>query len=750
MSPSVASRSFVAYLLALLALLAPGTAAAGPDLPSEPFPRVSNPDDAEDDRPGLGETGSSFVPPGLTVEREEWAAPQKRHVLPPEAADRIQSMALPFRLEAPVREGWVWSGLSLDRYAARLVLSGPSASAEIHLGHRDEEATGPGERLTGGELVLLVHSPDPTGQAAARELAERLVAAAQADGESLWRTSFEVAGAPTSEPEVNPIGVVRVLQVLWLLVLALLAWHAADWLRARRGEEGSALARQVAPVAVLLLVSALPRILLATFGPGDLQPKLVTALTESGANPRYGSAPLALLQMVLTVAPRHFDTLIATNLVFGSLAPLVLAAFVRVAAAPRDSAEETRTTDLLAYLAGGLLALQPLTVRHSGEAGHQAFLLFLGLLATWALARYLRDGGLRRLLLFAAAAVLTFQTRPEAALLFPLWGLLVPAVCGWPGLLRRWPPTRAMAAVGVFALLAALWVASLRLGLMQSLQAGTGESSSRWLPALADVPRFSILLDASYTSVVALALAGLGLLAGLLQRRRFALWTLLALLFLVAYVSRFPIRPLQLYSARYQAISLVPFAIAAAWGLVAVHALARRLLGRGAALACLVAALAGVAATSWTPFRAVSTPRTVDLEMALLRDAVPALPEGTTVYVVPHRDDIGIKQPYTFVPHVLAVNQDWKPWDRAGQPPPPGAVYYHPPSCWAAYPRDEYRRLCEDALRRYGDHPVFERTLPALPIAQDRYVADELRVGFYSMTGTAEARVPQGPAPALP
>ena len=653
--------------------------------------------------------------------RAEEPRGQRPYALPPQAADVIQRMAVPYALDQEVASGWSWSGLSIRRYEATLTLEGPGGSAAIELRH-PEDGEPAGERVEGPGVCLVLPPAGTPGYAAARALAERLRAsAAEGAAGRLWEAVYAGADAP-DEPLFPDVAVMRVLQALWALLFAFLGWELlAAWRSADSARRRSWL-RESAALLGLFASALVLRYTLATWGPGDLRANLDTVFLGDGLDHRYGSAPNALLRVLFQVLPVDHLTVVGTNLVLGAFAPALLVLLVRSLGLGGGPA----------WTAGLLLAVNPILVRQAGEANRQAFAVFLALLALLALARYLRGGRLRLLLVAALAALLCQQSRPEALLLVPVLGLLALLLPPRTEILRLRPPSRTLAALAVCVALAATWwlLRDAAVSVMKGNAVGHWDLSLIYL-----TPQRCPWLDTDFTSLVVIELLVAGLLVGLLDRSRVVLWALLSLLGVAFITAANPTADLQILNARYHTLSLLPATLLSAAGLWGLADRAGRIWGPKARAGTVALLLAAVAVTTVAPMAKVTLPRTVDLEYTFLREQGAKLPDGALVYVVEVTDDLGLKQMRHRAPRLLGERQEWRDWNGETPPADRPTFYYHAASCYGTLLAQDKRARCEDAHARFRHGALFESRLPNRPLGPERFDRDPLLVGFYAAGG---------------
>ncbi|HOI11199.1 MAG TPA: hypothetical protein PK313_12045, partial [Myxococcota bacterium] len=252
-------------------------------------------------------------------------------------------------------------------------------------------------------------------------------------------------------------------------------------------------------------LAAMLGVLLAGFGPGAFR------LNFPGA--QYGTATAGLARWVWSIAGISPESLVWKNLVLGALVPAVMAFLVRSASRDR----------VLAWTAGGLAAVQPLFVVFSGEAGPPTQVVFLAVVALWALLRVLDTGRLAPVVLHASAVWLCTESRPEAVFVVPMaWGL------AWAvGKGRR----RLLGIVALEAFVAAVsalpWIGRVLAGAGGSQLGFAAASFGR--PKYLWRPEHAVWLNPEYTAIAVVVLILCGLVVVLVRRRRLDLWVFLSM-----------------------------------------------------------------------------------------------------------------------------------------------------------------------------------------------------------------------------
>jgi hypothetical protein len=391
-----------------------------------------------------------------------------------------------------------------------------------------------------------------------------------------------------------------------------------------------------------------------------------------------------------------------------------------------------------AFAAGAAAAALAPLVRFAHTDGPHA----LEALLTWGglalLLRHARRPSWADALGGAGAVAVAAQLRPEAVfLLVPALGLLLAA--------PERPPWRHPATWTALVLVAGLAVAHL-IGAWTLLQ-GPPQPRPRLLagngaphPLFVHGPRHLVFLEPAHVSAVLGALAAVGLVAGRAAARlRLALAAgALGLAVLVGgpphYTVAWGATPVML---RFQLRALPWFAALVGLG---SHRVAAAVGGRaGAALAvgALAVGLAG-------PLPDALTPRTHTLEYRFFREHLLELPAPCTVSAYLHPRDAG------FAADTYDHLGPWAGHDvrtrPLTEPDPVGChVYYRAANCsLRAEPVDlaeggapsERCAAWEDA---HALTPRVTAELPARPFGLERYGADPVRVGFFTVDGPAGA-----------
>lgn len=540
------------------------------------------------------------------------------------------------------------------------------------------------------------------GDVLARRVHERL---ATASFTNLWQRSAAPTPRPPPEFQVD-----RVLAWAWLALGLLILWLGLRPLPARPW----ALA-----LAALAVASGLLRLSFGAISPGN------PAILHSPYG--YGQAALLLgLPLNLTV-----DIVLRVAQLLGALAPVFLALAIHARTGDRR----------LAMVAGVLLAIQPLLVRQSSDFTSQSYVLFLGAVSLWALARWLARPSAVALALYAVAALLCIETRPEAVLILPITALFA-----WPG--HPWRrATLAIAAVQVpLAVVAILRFPTSTMG-----------------DSVFDIHRLdltALFLDTNYTAIVVQGLFLAGLVLGAWRRDRTVLAVAAGLLLVqLAMADRSPDGPNLLF-ARFRTLGFLPFAFVAAWGLCRVVDTFRDTRVRITA-AVLAWILVGISTVG--PFRQIVAPRTLDLEFQYLVRTIPELPRGAEIYF-PYTDrDMGFRS-FPVLSHLVGrPDLVWKAWPPDSSPQAGPRFFYLQSLCNASPdgplggPRalaptgdlqDEdardFEEVCDEALRHASGPLILEAPLQTRSFHQETYRGQAVRVGYLPIAVPAKS---QGQAP---
>ena len=519
------------------------------------------------------------------------------------------------------------------------------------------------------------------------------------------------------------------LGLAWLVVLG---GGAVESLRSLvRGKRSWVLALLVVFAGALLL-----RVLLATWGPGDDQYRhgvFFRHLTSGGFRPmmdfHLGTAPEVLWECLFAVIPVTADAIVVVSLLFGSLATVLLALFLKEAGATRTAA-----------LGGAVvLATYPLAVRFSGDMARTSHVIFLAAFALWSLARHRHSGRMRDLVFFVAGTVLCCRTRPEAGMIVALAGLFVACVhLSRRSLRERW----FHAEIAALFFTGVVGVGALAIASQHEASIGRELSVIQQLGGFGSF-RFLTWIDRDYTSPVAMILPFFGIVAAVWLRDRTALWALLATVLLVVVLPDGHTEDLRVAYARYQGLLILSLAALSGAGVHLIDDRVRRWGNRAARWAVLAALAVALAVTSVSPLRKVCGPFTIDREYTFVHQALDLLPANARIYspVAPLTDHVGgFRNANTIFE--LAGREPWLSWPLPPTAPTDRPTYvYLAPACYIdpVLLRTEYAPATSlldrfaEALARKTPDGALTVTLPARPFANEEWTAGRLTIGFYRL-----------------
>jgi hypothetical protein len=670
------------------------------------------------------------------------------------SSDILRDAIRPLELSQEVLPGWLLTALSIERYYGRFSLRSDDGWAEAHIHHVSttspplSDAPVESYETTGRSLRVLVHASDRQASAPTHLLVEQLLAADHAgELDQMWAAVQRAELATDQRYPRHPF--VRALRGVWVVFIALLVWCAYANIRESRARR-----RWLAHAAALLgltLVALTLRSVWETEGPGDLWLNLLPVFKGDGLDARgYGSAPIALIDLLFLAFADDFSTVIHLNLVLGTLAVPLMAWFIHAKAVATTGRHAEAP---MVYVAAAIVAVQPVLIRHSGEGNRQPLVLALALVAMAALFETVRTFRWERFVLSLLAAYLCLASRPEGALVVPVLGLLVLFFADWRKVAKN--PLRDPAfgcLLGLMALVAAWW-------LHQSLSS-VQLAPSAYLEFDLNVlrPGNVLWLDPAFVPKPVTVLCLLGLGAGIITRHRGMTWVALSLLGVTyAAGSASDIRmettnEIVLAATRYWTLALPLVAAAAAFASNETGSIIKRKLGRRfgsrparrLAHSVLIAGMALVTADNVMTSRAIARPTTVDEEWAFLLEVLPTLPEGATVLSVDMQHlspilDLGLNFPELHFPAVLAgaPRFEWRSWLGQRLPPSRGPIYFYRGGvCHNPDIPTKANKICHRLVRDLKVGIFAERKIVSRPHSVERYLSDEsgmLRIGLYEI-----------------
>ena len=458
---------------------------------------------------------------------------------------------------------------------------------------------------------------------------------------------------------------------------------------------------------IVFAVALLIRLSFGTIGPG----------TFNILYHQYGQAPQALLSLFGVFGPLSHHVVIWVARILGSLAAMVFAMAVF----------ELKKDWKIAFVAGVLLALQPMLIRYSSDCERQSYVLFLSAVSLFSVVRYYNQKSLFALISFVLSTILALESRPEAILIAPIAGLLV-----WPG--HAWKKqTNVVAGVAIGLVIVTL----LRFPSEVTPTSGSVFTSFRQL-----------FFDCYFTGPLVAFFAVGGFVVGCIRRDRTVLWGLLAFLLVQAATKGAIVDEGDLYTARFRTLAFLPFIYLASVGL---SSMALPFRNKIAKVVVLYLALVIVLIDSTPAIKRVMEPRTNDLEFQYLVKTLPLLPDKSQVYYPEPDVDSGFYG-YEVTKH-LANRPDitWLSWkeglQKAGEGP---AFFYLAPMCNGTPEPPELADLppeyltnerywnshrsvviqCLEARKQFNKPTIHQKVLPAKPVYFDRYAGANTTVGF--------------------
>ncbi len=522
-------------------------------------------------------------------------------------------------------------------------------------------------------------------------------------------------------PRIERLYVRFVIPLLWL-ALAILG---VVKLVAGRCALGRAAAGQTAALLLALFLVALAlRLWLPPMGPGDIKNTLLAAYDgwprghgyfEVG---RYGRAPEGLLAWVFLVLPVRDLSVVMVNLLLACSCVPLLYGLARRLGLPRETA-----------LVGALLlVVAPLHVRLSPTTSRYIPLIFLTLLGLQLSLAWLNERRVHDLAAAVIALVLASQCRPEALALPAIVLLLVVfrGLTPTTGQGRAWPLAPAGA---IYALLLVVPAAPL-----VSVALAGGPGVSPYVVGSRPVfdPAHNPFLNGAFTPLVWPALAAGGALFGLLAGpRRTTAWLILAALFLAGLLATVRVPEGHILNARYHLTALPFLLLLTAHGLTALLAVAARV--RPAPAWASVAVAVAIAALAAGPMPAVTRDTTMNAEYRFLRDNLAKIPDDCVIvhWYPPH--DHGLRAQPTLSRSVGRRHRWLSSEGRLDDLPDDRClVYWRNGACHGPRGDAPAPHPCELLDRAAGD-AIAEAVLPAVPVREEHYEGDYLKVGLYRL-----------------
>jgi hypothetical protein len=450
------------------------------------------------------------------------------------------------------------------------------------------------------------------------------------------------------------------------------------------------------------------RIGLANWGPGDLWMRHMTFFEEPGFSiGRYGNTGNALLSMLCVMFPRDDRIVFLVTQSLSALSPLLMVYFV----------EEVSKRPSVAVLSGLVLCLQPVFIRHAGEAGLQPYVLFLTLYGLWLFARFRNTRNLGDLIVGSLAFCMAMIVRPEAVMSPFVAGVFVVTLAAGrlevllsyivgvlslvisPVVVFLGPICHLLARVGSRAsrgilaqtLAAFICITLFYLSWIFLIDLG-GQDSEKirevyhfFIRRHYSVPSSasSIWLDSDYTPAPFIVLVVLGFLVGMTSRDRLvaAASTALLSMALVLPVFGSPVA-LQLAISRYQTLPLICSSILIGTGLLWCGEWIQRIpqlqLRAIAMTVCVLGGIVSMRPALWN----VTEARTIDQEYEFIKKTVGKLPADAKIYFsyyVGGGLDKGLKIPSgsSLLSSVAGYAHLWHELDENSSVPDNQPVFYY-------------------------------------------------------------------------
>jgi len=440
---------------------------------------------------------------------------------------------------------------------------------------------------------------------------------------------------------------------LWVLLAGLLAATVGKfWQRPWMTD--------LLPLIALAAIAFSTRLFLATWGPGDLRQPDDSFIGDWGVPATYGATTATLGRLFAWLPIGRDRLLVIQSLLLGSLAVLPV----------WGAARKLTQSTWAAWLAAGSLATQPLLVRFSGEANRQGVLLFLGAIALWALVRGIGAKPLLHVTLGLVAIALLLGTRPEAFLFVGFLGVLLLLLPVDEGGQPRWMRLGPLFVMGLLVTLQLFRLSNAgELGQgVSTLESTVGGALS--LHGFPYVPAVMVHLNMDFTPPLFIALYAIGSVVGLWQRRLWVIWGAVALVLYalpLAGVPRGVDGGMQLASARYQTLTLIPFSLVLALGAEWLLSIVRPKLPPNLTPWALAALCALALAATLPALVRVTRPTALDHEYRFLREAIAKLPPNSELFSAPLGDS-GLSPP-TYLPAAVGrPDVTWRFWPDQWEP----------------------------------------------------------------------------------
>lgn len=519
--------------------------------------------------------------------------------------------------------------------------------------------------------------------------------------------------------------------------------------------------RWLVALVSLVLGAATVRVLLATFGPGDLIYNISSVFHDDPSySDRLGGGAVAFYRAFFLVLPRRPESIVYVNIALGALTPLFVFAHLRFLAFRRG----------VAWASAALLAFMPTLIVYSGNSSRQTLLLASVAVALMAHARFLKERRTRDLVVSVLAASFCAFVRPDGVLVGAFWALQALFLGACTREIRR-PQWMAFGAIVGLSLISVVSSGSGGMLVDEWLRADT------WIRAWIFL-RNAVVLNAEYTPVVVVGLAAIGVGAAFVEpsRRGLVIYAALAIAGVAIAFTPMVTYPRQLTDSRYQVSSYLFLVLLAATGIELLARAASRLRHPKTVLTT-VGVLAFFSLGSYFD---LFMPHDIDAEFRFLRTHMPELPRNAVIYTAPLGDagcdsgdgqvlELGLTPPFGLRQALGRKDLTWETWPPRAPYPDRPLLYYAAASCFSMpqqklselYPlimedlyfpqalREHYdavRCRCRQALQLVGQRPIAEAHLPARSWSRIRYERSRVPVGFYEVEPSDLARLAARPA----